>query len=171
MHEDIPGRNDLRSTVRNDVGEAEKLDTTVDGPMTDKRNAAPFRIKQCTPESIFRKEIKNIDLSSRVNFANSSGVEDPELVLLRDPTIQTDNELGRRSGGIATKIANPDGIWRPEPSDFGTAATHDEIKNISKKLEYREHNKNLDFEASKLLKRENIERENIKEIMTRISMN
>ena len=30
MHEDISGRDDVRSTVRNDVREADKLDTTVD---------------------------------------------------------------------------------------------------------------------------------------------
>ena len=32
MHKDISGRYNVRSTVRNDVREADKLDTTVDGP-------------------------------------------------------------------------------------------------------------------------------------------
>ena len=40
MHGDISGRDDVRSTVRNDVREADKLDTTVDGPTTDERNTA-----------------------------------------------------------------------------------------------------------------------------------
>ena len=40
MHEDISGRDDVRSTVLNDVREADKLDTTVDGPTTNERNTA-----------------------------------------------------------------------------------------------------------------------------------
>ena len=35
MHEDISSRYDIRSTVRNDVGEADKIDATVDGSSTD----------------------------------------------------------------------------------------------------------------------------------------
>ena len=35
MHKYISSRDDIRSTVRNDVGEADKLDTTVDGYSTD----------------------------------------------------------------------------------------------------------------------------------------
>ena len=38
MHEDISGRDNVLSTVRNDVREAGKLNTTVDGPTTDERN-------------------------------------------------------------------------------------------------------------------------------------
>ena len=40
MHEYISGRDDVRSTVRNDVRDADKLDTTVDGPTTNERNTA-----------------------------------------------------------------------------------------------------------------------------------
>ena len=40
MHEDISGRDNVRSTVRNDVHKSDKLDTTVDGPTTDERNTA-----------------------------------------------------------------------------------------------------------------------------------
>ena len=35
IHKDISGRDNVRSTVHNDVRESDKLDTTVDGPMTD----------------------------------------------------------------------------------------------------------------------------------------
>ena len=35
MNKDIPCRNYVRSTVRNDVGEADKLDATVEGYSTD----------------------------------------------------------------------------------------------------------------------------------------
>ena len=40
MHGDISGRDNARSTVRNDVREADKLNTNVDGPTTDERNTA-----------------------------------------------------------------------------------------------------------------------------------
>ena len=58
MHEDISGRDNVRSTVRNDVRIADKLDTTVDGNTTDERNTSSLRIVECTPKSIFVKEIK-----------------------------------------------------------------------------------------------------------------
>ena len=35
MHADISGRDNVQSTVHNDVREADKLDTTVDGPTTN----------------------------------------------------------------------------------------------------------------------------------------
>ena len=72
-------------------------------------------------------------------------VKTPDLVSFRDPIIQTENALDRRSGGVATRIADKDGIWRSKPSDIGTTETHDEIKNISEKLAYRKFIKDLDF--------------------------
>ena len=137
MRADISGRDDVRITVRNDVREANKLDTTVDGSTTDERNTASSRIEECTPKIIFCKSIKKLDSSDRMNLANSLRVQTPDLVSFRDPIIQTENVLDRRSGGVATRIANKDGIWEPKPSDIGTAATHDEIKNISEKLAFR----------------------------------
>ena len=71
-----------------------------------------------------------------------------------------------RSGGVATRIVNKDGIWEPNPRNIGMTATHDEIKNISEKLAYHKYIKGLDFETSKALERENIERGNIKDIET-----
>ena len=55
MHEDISCRDNVRGTVRNDVREADKLNTNVDGPTTDERNMASSRIVECTLKSIFRK--------------------------------------------------------------------------------------------------------------------
>ena len=72
-----------------------------------------------------------------MNLANSVHVKTPDLVSFRDPTIQTDNVLDRRSGGVATRMSDNDGIWRSKPSNIGTAATHDEIKDISEKLAFR----------------------------------
>ena len=97
-----------------------------------------------------------------MNVANSLRVQTPYLVSFRDPTIQTDNVIDRRSGSVAARIAKKDGIWETKPSDIGTAATHYDIKNISEKLEFCKYIKDLDFETSKVLERENTERENIK---------
>ena len=113
MHKDISGRDDVRSTVCNDVREADKLDTTIDGPTNDKRSTASSRIEEFTPKSIFRKEIKNLDSSSRMNLANSVRVNTPDLESITDLTIQTDTVLDQRSGGVATRIADKDGIWGP----------------------------------------------------------
>ena len=90
MHEDISGRDNFRITVRNDICEADKLDTTVDGPMTDERNTASSRIVECNPKSIFHEEIKDFDSSSQMNLANSVPVKTLDLVYFRYPTINTD---------------------------------------------------------------------------------
>ena len=44
MHKDISGGDNVRSTVRNDVRIADKLDTTVEGFTTNERNTASSRI-------------------------------------------------------------------------------------------------------------------------------
>ena len=89
-----------------------------------------------------------------MNLTNSLSVQTPDLISFRNPTIQTENVLDRRSGGVATRIAHTDGIWEPKPSDIGTVATHGKIKNISEKLAYRKYIKDLDFETSKVFERE-----------------
>ena len=81
-------------------------------------------------------------------------VKTPDPVSLRYPTISTDNVLDRRSGGVATRIADKDRIWEPKPSDIGTAVTNDKIKNISEKLSFRKYLKDLDFETIKMLERD-----------------
>ena len=96
-----------------------------------------------------------------MNLTNSLSVQTLELVYFRHPTIQTDNVGDRRSGGIATRIANKEGIWEPTLSDIGTAATHGKIKTISEKLAYCKYIKDSEFGTSKVFEWENIERENI----------
>ena len=105
----------------------DKLDATVDGSSTKEGNTESSRIEEITPRSIFRECIKKIDPSDRMNLANSLRVQTPDLVSFRYPTIQTYNVLDQRSGGVATTIANKDGIWEPKPSNIGTAATNDKI--------------------------------------------
>ena len=100
IHEDISGRDDVRSTVRNDVREADKLDTTVDGSSTDERNTASLQIEEYTPKSIFCKGIKKLDSRDRMNLANSLSVQTPDLVSFRDLTIQTDNILDQKAAAL-----------------------------------------------------------------------
>ena len=105
-----------------------------------------------------------------MNLANSMPVKTPDLVSFRDLPVNTDNVTDQRSGGVATSIADKDGIWSPKPSNIGTAATHDEIKNISEKLAFNKYLKEFDFETIKMLQRDHKARENMKEIETRLSM-
>ena len=105
-----------------------------------------------------------------MNLANSVPVKTPDLVSFRDPTINTNNVIDQRSGNFATRIADKDGIWEPKPSDIVTAATHDDIKNISEKSAFCKYMNDLDFETVKMLEREHKEQENIKEIENRLSM-
>ena len=105
-----------------------------------------------------------------MNLANSVPVETPDLVSFRDPPVNTYNVTDGRSGVVATSIADKDRIWSPKPSDIGTAATHDDLKNINEKLSFSKYLKELDFETIKILQRDHRARENMKEIETRLSM-
>ena len=111
MNEDILSRNDVLSTVRSDIGKADKLDTAVQRSLSDKWNAAPLRIVEVSPKSIFCEIVENSDSRERMNLANSLGVQTPELVLLRHTPMQADNVGDPRGGDVATRIADQDGIW------------------------------------------------------------
>ena len=170
MHEDISGGDNVRSTVRNDVRIADKLNTTVQAFTNDKRNTAPSRIVEYAPKNTFVKEIKQFDSSSKMNLANSVPVKTLDLVSFRDTPVNTDNVTNGRSGDVATSIVDKDRIRSPKPSDIGTAATHDEIKNINEKLAFSKYLKEFDFETIKILQRDHEARENMKEIETQLSM-
>ena len=106
-----------------------------------------------------------------MNLANSLSVQTPDLVSFRHPTIQTENVSDRIINGVATRIANKDGIWEPTLSNIETAPTHGNIRTISEKLAYQKFIKDSEFETSKVFEHENIEeRENIKNIETRLRM-
>ena len=95
-----------------------------------------------------------------MSFADSSTVETPELVFLRDPPVNIDDVLD--NAGVATSISDEDGIWFSKLSEIGgTAATHDNLKKISETLKFKQFFKDIDFETFKALEQENIERENI----------
>ena len=170
MHKDILSGNNVRSTIRSDFQIADKLDTTVEAFATDKRNTASSRIIESAPKSIFIKESKQFDSSGKMNLAKSMPVEAPDLASFRDRPVSTYNVTDGRSGAIATSKADKDRIWSPKPSNIGTAATHDDLKNINEKLLFRKYLKELDFETIKILQRDHRARENMKEIETRLSM-
>ena len=106
MHEDILHGNDLATTVRSDVGLIKKLDTTVDGLTTNKRNTESTDIFGDAAKSVFGKISEQFDSSGRVNFANSIPVESPDLVPFRDPPEQTCNITDGGTVGVATIIAD-----------------------------------------------------------------
>ena len=111
MHEDILRGNDVATTVRSDVGVIMKLDTTVDGLTTNKRNTESTDVFEGAAESVFGTISEQFDSSGRVNFANSIPVELPDLVPFRDPPVQTNNITDGGTGGVTTRIADKDGIW------------------------------------------------------------
>ena len=96
MNGDILSRDDVRSTVRSDVGKADNLDTAVQQSLSDKWNTAPSQIVEGSPKSIFPEIIEKSDSSERMNLENSLGVQTPKLVLVRHPPMQTDNVGDRR---------------------------------------------------------------------------
>ena len=69
----------------------EKHDTTLDGLTANKRNTDSTNIFEGAAETLNVKNIKKIDSSGRVNFANSIPVETPDLVPMRNPPVQTYN--------------------------------------------------------------------------------
>ena len=131
-----------------------KLDTTVDGMTTNKRNTESTDIFEGAAESVFGKKSEQFDSSSRVNFANSVPVEPPDLVSFRYPPVETHNVTYGRTGGIATSIADKDRIWRVGPSDIGTAATHADLKDFNEKLAFREYLNDLYLETIQILEQD-----------------
>ena len=101
-----------------------------------------------------------------MNLANYLGIQTPKLVLLRHPPMQTENVGNQRDRGVATRVSDQYGIWRPTDSDIRTAPTHGDVESISEKLVYRKFIKDSSFETREVFERENIE--NIGNIETRL---
>ena len=100
-----------------------------------------------------------------MNLMNSLSVQTPELVSFRHPPMQTDNVGEQRSGGVATRIANQDGVWSPTLSNIKAAAIHGESETISERLAYRKFIKDSEFETREVFERENIEERKILKIL------
>ena len=136
MYENVPCRNDVRSTVLNNVRKSDELDTTIDRLTTNENDTACLQNVEDTPKGIFHENIKKFDPSSRVNFADSSFVKTPELVPLRDLPVDTDDVPD--NAGVPTGITEKDGIWFSNLREIGgTAATHDDLKEISEMLKFK----------------------------------
>ena len=170
MNIDISSRNDVRSTIQSDVGEADKLDTAIQRSLSNKWNASPTQNVQRSPKSIFPEIVKKSHSSKRMNLANSLGVQTTELVLPRHTPMQTYNVGKQRGGGVATRVADQHGIWRPTLSDIKTAPTHGDIETRGEKLAYRKFIKDSEFETREEIEREIIQRGNIRNIETRLKM-
>ena len=157
MNEDISSRDDVLSTVRSDIGKVEKLDTSVQQSLADKRNTAPSRIEEGSPKSIFTEIVEESNSSERMNLGNYLSVQTPKLVSFRHPLMQTENLGYRSDGSVATRLVDQDGIWRPTDRDVRTTPMHGEIETISEKLAYRKFIKYSDIEDREVFERENIE--------------
>ena len=101
-------------------------------------------------------------MSSNIEFATSGFVKTPEPVLLRDPPVDTYDVPD--NSGVATGMSDEDRIWLAKLREIGgTAATHDDLKQISETQNFKQLVKNIDFERFKTLERENIERDKIEQ--------
>ena len=80
-------------SVRSDVGEADKLNTSVHQYPTNDRNTASPRIEEESLKSVFSKIVKESNLSERMDLANSSSIEIPKLVPFGYPPMETDNKV------------------------------------------------------------------------------
>ena len=154
-------------SVRIDVGEADKLDTVVQRYSNNERNTASSQIEEESLESIFPKIIKESNSSERMNLVNSLIIETPKLVSFRHSPMETDNVGHRIYGIVATRIEDPNRIWRSTDRDDSMARTHDNIETISKKIAYRKHIRNPEFETREVLEPET-SNQNIENIGTRL---
>ena len=137
MKKYVSSRDDPLSTVWSDVGKIDKLDTAVQWSSTNKINTAPSRIEEGSPKSIFPEIVEESNSSERMNLANSLGVQNPKLVLLRHAHMQTDNVGHRSNESVTTRVLDQDGTWRPTDRDVRTAPTHGDVETMNEKLAYR----------------------------------
>ena len=93
-------------------------------------------------------------MSERMNIVNSASIETPKLISFGHLPMETYNVGHWIDGIVATKIEDPDRIWRPTDRDDRMAHTHDNIETISKKIAYRKHIRDSEFETREVLERE-----------------
>ena len=80
-----------------------------------------------------------------MNLANSSIIEPPKLVSLGYTSMEIENVGNRLDGIVATRIEDPNRIWRHTERDDRIAHTYDDIETISEKIAYRKHIRDLEF--------------------------
>ena len=89
-----------------------------------------------------------------MNLANSAIIEPPKLVSFGHLTMETDNLGNRLDGIVANRIEDSNRIWRSTDRDNRIYHTHDYVETISKKIAYRKHIRDLEFETREVLERE-----------------
>ena len=105
-------------------------------------------------------------MSEQMNLANYLGIETPKLVSFGHPPMQTDNVGHLIDGIVTTRVVNQNRIWTTD-KDIRMAPTHDNIETIIKKLAYRKHISDLEFETREVLERET-SNQNIENIGNRL---
>ena len=78
MNKNVLGVDDNFS-VLSDVGEANKLDNSVQRYSTNERNMAYSQIEEEILKSVFSKIVEESNSSQRTNLANSAIIEPPKL--------------------------------------------------------------------------------------------
>ena len=79
----------------------------------------------------------------------------------------TENVGNRLDGIVATRIEEPNMIWRRTDREDRMAHMHDDIETISKYISYRKHIRNSEFETREVLERET-SKKNIENIGTQL---
>ena len=125
------------------MGEANKLDTSVQKSPTNERNTASPQIEEESLKSVFSKIFEESNSSKRMNLAKSAIIEPPKFVSFGHPTMETDNVGNLLDGIVATRKENSDGIWRRTARYDRMSHTHDDIESISEKIAYRKHIRDL----------------------------
>ena len=65
--------------------------------------------------------------------------------------METDNVWNQPDGIVATRIEDPNRIWKRTDRYDSMAQTHDDIETISKKISYRKRIRDLEFETREVL--------------------
>ena len=114
-------------------------------------------------------------MSKRMNLANSLSVQNPKLVYFGHPPMETYNVGHRIDGIVATRVEEPNRIWRPMDRDYRMVRTHDDIETISEKLAYCKNIRDSEFETREVLEWEtsnqNIENIGTQQHKTRLDDN
>ena len=105
MNKNIWSRDDNFS-VRSDVGEANKLDTSVQQSLTNERKTAYPRIEEESLKIVFSKIVKELKSSKRITLANSAIIEPQKLGYFGHPPMETDNVGGIVATRIETRIGS-----------------------------------------------------------------
>ena len=125
------------------MGEANKLDTSVQKSPTNERNTASPQIEEENLKRVLSKIVEESNSRERIKLANSAIIEPPKLGSFRHTPMETDNVGSRLDGIVTTRIENSYGIWRRTARYDRMSHTHDDIEIISEKIAYRKHIRDL----------------------------